>query len=123
MARTNLRESARVFRQRRVRKRVRGSDEQPRLCVYRSNKHVYAQVVSDISGRTFVSASTLSSELRGVLQNKAATVEGAKEVGALIARQCRERGIQRVIFDRNGFLYHGRIRALAEAAREAGLEF
>lgn len=84
---------------------------------------MYAQVISDESGRTFVSASTLSAELRNTLQGKTATVEGAKEVGSLLARQCRELGIHKVVFDRNGFLYHGRVRALADSAREAGLEF
>ena len=123
MARTNPRESGRILRQKRVRKRVVGSDSRPRLCVYRSNKHVYAQVISDESGRTLVAASTLSAELRNTLQKNAATIEGAKEVGALLARRCQERGIHKIVFDRNGFLYHGRVRALAESVREAGLEF
>jgi large subunit ribosomal protein L18 len=90
--------------------------------VYRSNSHIYAQVISDESGRTLAAASTLDPELRGKLR-RSGTVEGAKEVGALVARRCLERGIQRVVFDRNGFLYHGQVRALAESAREAGLEF
>jgi large subunit ribosomal protein L18 len=93
----------------------------PRLCVYRSGKHIYAQVVSDESGQTLAAVSTLSEELRASLK-KTATVEAAKEVGTLIAKKCQEKGIGRVVFDRNGFLYHGRIRAVAEGAREAGLQ-
>jgi large subunit ribosomal protein L18 len=84
---------------------------------------MYAQVVSDESGQTLTTASTLSAELREQLRNRSATVSAAKEVGVLIARKCQEKGISQVIFDRNGFLYHGRVRALAEAAREAGLQF
>jgi ribosomal protein L18, bacterial type len=123
MARTNPREQGRDLRRARVRQRVRGTDTRPRLCVYRSGKHIYVQVVSDESGRTLVATSTLSPELRATPQGKAATVVAAKSVGALIGRKCQEKGIQQVVFDRNGFLYHGRVRALAEAAREAGLQF
>jgi len=122
MARTNLRGRGRSLRQQRVRKRVKGTDVRPRLCVYRSGKHMYVQVVSDESGRTFVAVSTLSAEVRAALK-KTATVVAAKEVGTLIARKCQEQGISQVVFDRNGFLYHGRVRAVAEAAREAGLQF
>ena len=109
-------------RQERIRKSVLGSDDRPRLCVFRSTKHIYAQVISDQSGRTLAAASTLSKELRegGV---KAANVEAAKKVGALVARRCLDSSISEVVFDRNGFLYHGRIKALADAAREAGLKF
>lgn len=101
---------------------MRGSDARPRLSVYRSNNHIYVQVISDESGKTLAAASTLDPELRGKVQ-RPGTVEGAKEVGTLIARHCLARGIEQVVFDRNGFLYHGRVRALAEAAREAGLKF
>jgi large subunit ribosomal protein L18 len=113
---------ARARRQARVRRRVQGTDARPRLCIFRSNRHIYAQVISDQTGRTLASASTLSVPLKGQLKitaNRAA----AKEVGMLIARLCQERAIRSVVFDRNGFLFHGRIKALAEAAREAGLEF
>jgi large subunit ribosomal protein L18 len=123
MARTNPRERGRILRQARVRKRVRGTRTRPRLCVYRSGKHMYAQVVADDHGQTLTAASTLSAELGADVQKKAATVVAAKAVGALIARKCQEQGINQVVFDRNGFLYHGRVRALAEAAREAGLQF
>jgi large subunit ribosomal protein L18 len=123
MARTNIRERGRGLRQKRVRKRVRGASVRPRLCVYRSGKHMYAQVISDENGRTIVAASTLAPDLRTTLGSKSATVAAAREVGALIARRCQGQGITQVVFDRNGFLYHGRVRALAEAAREAGLQF
>jgi len=106
----------------RIRKKVSGTPERPRLSVFRSAKHIYAQVVDDVSGTTLASASTLSTDLKGTLDedNK---VAAAKKVGALIARICKEKQVVRVVLDRNGYLYHGRIRALAEAAREAGLEF
>jgi large subunit ribosomal protein L18 len=106
----------------RVRKTVRGTDERPRLSVFRSGKHIYVQVVTDGSGHTLLAVSTLSPELRGQL-TKTANVEAAKEVGKLVARRCQEKGIQRVVFDRNGFLYHGRVRAVADGAREGGLQF
>ncbi len=122
MARTNPRERARTLRQGRVRRQVRGTNARPRLCIYRSGRHMYAQVISDESKTTLTAASTLSSELRDAVK-KTATVDAAKEVGLLIARKCQEQGIVQVIFDRNGFLYHGRIRAVAEAAREGGLKF
>jgi large subunit ribosomal protein L18 len=113
---------ARLRRQTRVRRRVQGTDARPRLCVFRSGKHIYAQVISDQTGRTLASASTLSAGLKGALKTSA-NREAAKQVGALIARLCQERAIRQVVFDRNGFLYHGRVKALADAAREAGLEF
>ena len=108
-------------RQARVRDRVRGTDGRPRLCVFRSNKHIYAQVISDESGRTLAAASSLSAELKG--QVNGSTKDTAKKVGALVAKLCQERGIHEVVFDRNGYLYHGRLAELAGAAREAGLKF
>ena len=122
MARTNPRERARTLRQGRVRRQTHGTNARPRLCVYRSGRHIYAQIISDENGATLTAASTLSSEVRANA-TKTATVDAAKAVGTLIARQCQEKGIVQVIFDRNGFLYHGRVRAVAEAAREAGLQF
>ncbi len=112
---------ARYRRQARVRKKVRGTDTKPRLCVFRSNKHTYVQVISDQSGRTLAAASTLSPELRDL--GKTGNKDAAKRVGELIGRKCKELGIETVVFDRNGFLYHGRVRAVAEGAREAGLKF
>jgi large subunit ribosomal protein L18 len=107
-------------RQERVRNRVRGTDARPRLCVFRSAKHIYAQVISDEAGATLVSASTMSADLRGVGGKK---LDVAKKVGEIVARKCLEKSISQVVLDRNGFLYHGRIKALADAAREAGLKF
>lgn len=123
MARTNPRERGRNLRRERVRKRVRGSNARPRLCIFRSGKHIYAQVISDENGNTLAAVSTLSQRLSEDAKKKSATTAAAKEVGALVARECQENGISDVIFDRNGFLYHGRVRALAEGAREAGLKF
>ena len=112
----------RARRKLRIRKRINGSAERPRLSVYRSGKHIYAQVIDDVSGSTLAAASTLSGDLKGTLKedNK---VNAAKKVGALIAKICKEKKIEKVVFDRNGFLYHGRVKSLAEAAREAGLSF
>ena len=112
----------RAARQSRVRRKVRGSEQVPRLSVYRSLNHIYAQVVSDDSGQTLVAASTLSAELREGLKSRR-NVQAAKVVGKTIAERCLSKGISQVIFDRNGFLYHGRVKALADAAREAGLKF
>ena len=123
MAQKRLREHGRKIRQERVRKQVHGTNVRPRLCIYRSNKHLYAQIISDESGQTLAAVSTLSGELRSSLQQKTATVSAAREIGTLVARKCQEQGILRIVFDRNGFLYHGRVRAVAEAAREAGLQF
>ncbi len=113
---------SRQRRQTRVRRRLQGTDARPRLCVFRSGKHIYAQVISDQTGRTLAAASTLSPALKTELK-RTGNREAAKHVGALIARLCQERAIRAVVFDRNGFLYHGRVRALADAAREAGLQF
>jgi len=114
--------SGRLRRKLRVRKKVRGTEERPRLNVYRSLKHMYAQIIVDTRGETLVSASTLSKELRGKLKSTG-NVEAAKEVGRLIAKKALEKGIKKEVFDRNGFLYHGRVKAVAEGAREGGLEF
>ncbi len=122
MAGMNPRERSRLLRRKRIRRKVRGTDSRPRLCIYRSNKHLYAQVISDESGRSLASVSTLSADLKDRTQQKAATVSAAKEVGQLIAKKCQEQGIQTVVFDRNGFLFHGQVRAVADAAREAGLQ-
>jgi large subunit ribosomal protein L18 len=113
---------ARGRRRARVRARVRGTEERPRLSVFRSGKHVYAQIVADTVGKTLLAVSTLSPELKKELK-KTTNVEAAKQVGLLAARRCQEKGIRRIVFDRNGFLYHGRIRAVADGAREGGLEF
>jgi large subunit ribosomal protein L18 len=106
----------------RIRKKVNGTKERPRLTVFRSAKHIYAQVIDDSTGQTLAHASTLSKDLRGTLEedNK---VAASKKVGALIGKICKSKQIDKVVFDRNGYAYHGRVSALAQAAREAGLEF
>jgi len=118
----NKKVAARLRRRKRIRSRIQGTPERPRLNVFRSLKHIYAQAVVDTTGKTLVSASTLSPELRGTLKY-AGNVEAAKKVGELIAKKCLEKGIPKVVFDRSGYLYHGRIKALADAARASGLIF
>jgi large subunit ribosomal protein L18 len=109
----------------RLRKRTTGSSERPRLTVFRSLSHIYVQVVDDASGRTIASASTVEPTVKGSLKKNAGggNVAGAKVIGKTIAERLLEKGVKRVVFDRNGFLYHGRVKAVADAAREAGLEF
>src|SRR5207245_3921634 len=108
---------------RRIRKRVAGTPERPRLAVFRSQSHIYAQLIDDDAGRTLCSASSLDKELKGEGAKRGANVESAKKVGQLIASRAKEKGIEAVVFDRGGFQYHGRIKALADAARESGLKF
>ena len=108
---------------RRIRKRVAGTPERPRLAVFRSQAHIYAQVIDDDSGRTLCAASSLDKELKDDGAKRGANVAAAKKVGQLIASRAKEKGIQDVVFDRGGFQYHGRIKALADAARESGLKF
>ena len=109
----------------RIRKRVQGTDARPRLTVFRSVAHMYVQVVDDATGRTIASASTLEGAVKGGLPGKAGggNVAGAQAVGKAIAERLIDKGVKRVVFDRNGFLYHGRVKAVADAARSAGLEF
>ena len=109
----------------RIRKRVHGTNERPRLTVFRSVAHIYVQVVDDVHGNTIASASTVEPAVKGSLPKKAngGNVGGAKAIGKTIAERLLEKGVTRVVFDRNGFLYHGRVKAVADAAREAGLEF
>ena len=112
---------ARLRRHRRVRKKVRGTAERPRLAVFRSNNHIYAQVIDDVSGRTLAAASTADASIKG--NGGTGNIDAAKRVGALVAERASAAGVGKVVFDRGGFLYHGRVAALADAAREAGLEF
>jgi large subunit ribosomal protein L18 len=114
--------TGRERRKLRIRNKISGTTQRPRLTVFRSAKHIYAQVVDDGSGKTLAAASTLSPDLKGTLEESDKTAS-AKKVGALIAQICQKNSIDRVVFDRNGYLYHGRVKALAEAAREAGLNF
>ncbi len=106
----------------RIRRRLSGTQERPRLNVFRSEQHIYAQVIDDVAGRTIVSASTVEKSVREQIQH-GNTVEAAQAIGKLVAERAKEKGISAVVFDRGGYLYHGRIQALADAAREAGLEF
>jgi large subunit ribosomal protein L18 len=109
----------------RQRKRIAGTNERPRLSVFRSVEHIYAQVIDDLSGRTLVAASSIDPSLKGAFATgvRGGNIRGAEAVGQAIAERSIEKGIKRVVFDRSGFLYHGRIRAVADAARKAGLEF
>ena len=106
----------------RIRRKISGSSERPRLTVFRSSKHIYAQVVDDVAGSTIAHASTLSRDVRAAVEESTKS-DAAKQVGSAIAKLLLSKGIDKVVFDRNGYLYHGRIRALADAAREAGLKF
>ncbi len=106
----------------RIRRKISGTAEQPRLTVFRSSKHIYAQVVDDVTGKTLAHASTLTKTVKGST-GEATKTDAAKLVGHAIADALKQKGIKQVVFDRNGYLYHGRIRALADAAREAGLKF
>ena len=114
------RERSRIHQ--RVRRKILGNSERPRLCVYRSLNHIYAQVVDDLVGKTLVCASTLDKEIRSDT-SKAGNVAAAKAVGKKVAERAIAKGIESVVFDRGGYLYHGRVKALAEAAREGGLKF
>ena len=109
----------------RLRKRIAGTSDRPRLSVFRSLSHIYVQVIDDRTGTTVASASTTESTVKGGLDNsaKGGNIKGAEAIGKAIAERLKTKGITKVVFDRNGFLYHGRIKAVAEAAREAGLEF
>jgi large subunit ribosomal protein L18 len=119
---SNVRRAARIRRKERVRKNVKGSDARPRVCVFRSNKHIYAQVISDEKGATLVSASSLS-RVQTESAKEPKGVAAARRVGLALAQKCKEKNITHVVFDRNGFLFHGQIKAVADGAREGGLEF
>jgi large subunit ribosomal protein L18 len=117
------RAKSREKRKRRVRNKVTGTPDRPRLSVFRSAKNIYAQIIDDTSFSTLVQISTISKDIRDTVQGKSGNKDGASMIGKLIAQKALEKGIKKVVFDRNGFLYHGRIKSLAEAAREGGLEF
>ena len=122
MVRKESRQEVRVKKHKRIRNRFSGAAQRPRLAVFRSNNHMYAQIIDDTAGNTLVSASTLEKEIGAELE-KTNNVEAAAYIGTVIAKRALEKGIKQVVFDRGGFLYHGKIAALADAAREAGLEF
>ena len=117
------RAEARLNRKKRVRKKVRGTPEKPRLCVFRSSRHIYTQIIDDSVGKTLASMSSLSDDLKPKIGKNGGNKEGAAMVGAAMAERALELGIKKVVFDRNGFLYHGRVKALSTAAREHGLVF
>jgi large subunit ribosomal protein L18 len=116
---TDSRQEIRRRIHKRIRKRVAGTPDRPRLAVFRSANHIYAQVIDDQQGRTLVAAASTEKDLRG----KGGNVEGAKTIGSTVAQRAKEKGISKVVFDRGGYMYHGRVKALADAARAAGLEF
>ena len=122
MGSLNLKKRARLKRKKRIRKNLVGTQERPRLSVFRSSKHIYAQVIDDTNGRTLVAASSMEKEVkeRPKFENKVAV---AGFVGKIIAQRAIEKGISKVVFDRNGFLYHGRVKAISDGARETGLDF
>ena len=122
MSQKNARETARQNRKGRIRKRIFGTEQRPRLSVFRSAKHIYAQLVIDSTGSTILAASTLSPDLRAEIGDLDKS-DAAKKVGQWIGKKALEKNIHRVVFDRNGFLYHGRVKALADGARESGLVF
>lgn len=119
MVKKTDRKMERIRRHIRVRRKVSGTAERPRLCVYRSNANIYAQIIDDVAGNTLVQASTLDKEIKIKHANK----EAAKELGTLIAKRAADKKIKTVVFDRGGYIYHGVVKELAEAAREGGLEF
>ena len=122
MVRKESRQEIRVKKHMRIRNRFSGTAQRPRLAVFRSNNHMYVQIIDDVAGNTLVSASTLEKEIKAELE-KTNNVDAAAYLGTVIAKRAIEKGIKEVVFDRGGFIYQGKIAALAEAAREAGLEF
>ena len=121
MGKTSPRLKARLRRKRRVRAKIAGTANKPRMSVFRSSKHIYAQVIDDVKGHTLVAASDLSPQLRDEVKGLK-KAEKASAVGKLVASRCKELGIENVVFDRNGFIFHGRIKEVAEGAREGGLK-
>jgi large subunit ribosomal protein L18 len=118
---SSQRHAGRLRRHRRVRKKITGTAERPRLAVYRSNKHITVQLINDLDGHTVASASTVEPDQRKL--GGGSNVDAAKRIGALVAQRAKSAGVTKVVYDRGGFLYHGRVAAAADAAREAGLEF
>ncbi|MCX4328816.1 MAG: 50S ribosomal protein L18 [Lachnospiraceae bacterium] len=122
MIKKQSRSEVRAKKHLKVRKRISGTPERPRMAVFRSNNHMYVQVIDDVAGNTLVSASTLQGEVKEGLE-KTNNVDAAAKLGTVIAKRALDKGIKTVVFDRGGYIYHGKVKALAEAAREAGLEF
>jgi len=122
MGKPDEKNRARKIRQRRVRRKVQGTPERPRLSVFRSAKHIYAQIIDDTANRVLATASSVSKEFRGMGQS-GGNIAGATIIGQMVAERALQHGVQQVVFDRNGFLYHGRVEAVALGAREKGLQF
>lgn len=122
MGSKNVKVQARLKRKQRIRRKLLGTPERPRLSVFRSSKHIYAQIIDDTAGQTLAAASTMEKDLKGKsdFENKVAK---ASYIGKLVAERAKEKGVSKVVFDRNGFMYHGRVRALSDGAREGGLNF
>ena len=116
------RQKVRAKKHMKIRNRFSGTAERPRLAVFRSNNHVYAQVIDDVAGKTIVSASTLEKDIKAELKNTD-DIDAATKIGDVVAKRALDKGIKAVVFDRGGYIYHGKVKALADAAREAGLEF
>jgi large subunit ribosomal protein L18 len=113
----------RLKRKRRVRKKIEGSSERPRLTVFKTARHIYAQLIDDSNGITLLSASTISKDIKSKAKGIGGNIKGAKLIGETLGKKGKQKGVEEIVFDRNGFLYHGRIKALADAARESGLKF
>ena len=122
MANKSTRLASRLKRQKRIRKRITGTEARPRLCVFRSAAHMYAQVIDDVKGATLAAASTLEGDFKEN-NDKVTGKDAAAAIGKLVGKRALDKGITKVVFDRNGFLYHGRVKALSDGAREAGLNF
>jgi large subunit ribosomal protein L18 len=122
MLKKRQRVDGRSRRRRRIRKKISGSDQRPRLSVFRSNRHIYGQIVDDLNGVTIAAASSLDADMQENLEGKD-KMDRAKEIGRVLGARAKEKGVERVVFDRNGYLYHGRVAAVADGAREAGLNF
>ncbi len=122
MVNKKVRNEVRKNKHRRIRSRLSGTPEKPRLAVFRSNNHMYVQIIDDVAGNTIVSASTLQADVKDGLE-KTNNVEAASKLGTVIAKKALDNGIKNVVFDRGGYIYQGKVKALADAAREAGLEF
>lgn len=122
MIRKEYRSDVRAKKHLKIRNKLSGTAQRPRLAVFRSDKHIYAQIIDDVKGATLVSASTMEKDIRTQIE-KTNNVEAAKVVGELVARRALDKGVNEVVFDRGGYVYHGKVKALADAAREAGLQF
>jgi len=123
MSAMNARKQARLKRRKRIRKTLSGTGQRPRLSVFRSSKHIYAQVIDDTTGRTLAAASSLEADAKDKKDDAGNAIDRAKSVGKRVGERAKKEGVKQIVFDRSGFLYHGRVKAVSEGAREAGLDF